>query len=69
MTGPIIGVVVIEVLLELIRPLQEYQMLLYGILLLVVIVALPGGIYGALKELWITKGRKFSRKKEEITNG
>lgn len=49
--GPIIGVVVIEVLMEVIRPLQEYQMLVYGILMLTVIVALPGGIYGGFESL------------------
>ena len=42
MAGPIIGVVLVEVLLEIIRPLQEYQMLLYGILLLIVIYRAAG---------------------------
>lgn len=50
MAGPILGVVIVEILLEVIRPLQEYQMLLYGILLLVVIIGLPGGIYGGIKD-------------------
>lgn len=49
--GTIIGVVSIEVLMECIRPLQEYQMLFYGILLLIVIVALPGGLYGGINEI------------------
>ncbi|OQB23757.1 MAG: leucine/isoleucine/valine transporter permease subunit [Firmicutes bacterium ADurb.Bin182] len=49
--GTIMGVVCIEVLMEAIRPLQEYQMLFYGVLLLIVIVALPGGIYGGLKNV------------------
>lgn len=49
--GTILGVVSIEVIMEFIRPLQEYQMLFYGILLLVVIVALPGGIYSGLKDI------------------
>lgn len=50
-TGTVLGVVSIEVLLEGIRFLQEYQMLLYGVLLLLVIVALPGGIYSGIKEV------------------
>ncbi len=62
MVGPIIGVVIIEILLELIRPLQEYQMLLYGILLLIVIVALPGGIYGGIKDLIVSIKRKKAAK-------
>jgi len=57
MLGPIIGVVVLEILLELIRPLAEYQMLLYGVLLLIVIVALPGGIYGGVKDVIIASKR------------
>lgn len=57
--GTIIGVLFIEFLLELIRPLQEYQMLIYGIMLLVVVVALPGGIYGGFKDLAAKiRGRK-----------
>jgi len=51
MVGPIIGVVVLEILLEVIRPLQEYQLLLYGILMLIVILALPGGLAGGIKDL------------------
>ena len=58
--GPIFGVVLITILMELIRPLQEYQMLFFGILLLIVIMALPGGIYGGIKDLNATlKKRKL----------
>lgn len=49
--GPIIGVVTITVLTEVLRSFQDYQMLIYGILMLAVIVALPGGIYGAVRDL------------------
>lgn len=58
MLGPIIGVVILEILLELIRPLAEYQMLLYGVLLLIVIIALPGGIYGGIQDVITTRKRK-----------
>ncbi len=58
--GPIFGVVLITILMELIRPLQEYQMLFFGVLLLIVIMALPGGIYGGIKDLNATlKNRKL----------
>ena len=69
--GTILGVVSIEVLLEGIRPLQEYQMLLYGILLLFVIVALPGGIYSGIKDLIAGfKRRKLARETDgENGNG
>lgn len=49
--GTIVGVLSIEILMEAIRPLQEYQMLFYGILLLIVIVALPGGVYSGFKDI------------------
>ena len=50
--GTITGVLVIEFLMELIRPLQEYQMLIYGIMLLIVIVALPGGLWGGFVDIY-----------------
>jgi branched-chain amino acid transport system permease protein len=62
MAGPIIGVVIIMILMEVIRPLQEYQMLLYGILLLIVIIGLPGGLYGGFKDVLISiKRRKLAK--------
>jgi branched-chain amino acid transport system permease protein len=61
--GTILGVASIELLMEFIRPLQEYQMLFYGILLLIVIVALPGGIYGGIKDLYISIQRRKAAKK------
>ncbi|NLC84810.1 MAG: branched-chain amino acid ABC transporter permease [Ruminococcaceae bacterium] len=62
LAGPIIGVVIISIMMELIRPLQEYQMLFFGILLLIVIVALPGGIYGGIQDLMISiKKRKLHK--------
>ncbi len=52
--------ILITILMELIRPLQEYQMLFFGILLLIVIMALPGGVYGGIKDLTVTlKKRKL----------
>lgn len=61
-TGTVIGVVIIEILLEVIRPLQEYQMLLYGALLLVVIIALPGGVFGGIKDAMVSIQRKKAAK-------
>ncbi len=67
--GTILGVVSIEILMECIRPLQEYQMLFYGILLLVVIVALPGGIYGGIKDLITGIRRKHAARKIKLDAG
>ena len=51
LTGPVIGAVAVEVILESLRMFEEYQMLIYGILLLLVILAMPGGLVGAAKDL------------------
>lgn len=69
MVGTIIGVVIIEILLEVIRPLQEYQMLLYGALLLIVIIALPGGIYGGIKDAVVSSKRRKAAKLHEAAAG
>lgn len=49
--GPITGVISVMIINELLRALQNYQMFIYGILLLIVIVLMPGGLYGSIKEL------------------
>ncbi len=69
LAGTIFGVVSIEILMECIRPLQEYQMLFYGILLLVVIVALPGGIYGGIRDLFTSIRRKQAARKVKLNAG
>lgn len=64
--GPICGAVSVLVLNELLRSLQDYQMFIYGILLLTVIVLIPGGLYGAIKDLLENfKGRLKSGKEVE----
>ena len=49
--GPIIGVITVTLLNEGLRALEEYQMFIYGALMLLVIIALPGGIFGKVKQL------------------
>jgi len=49
--GPVMGVVAVLILNELLRSMENMQMLVYGALLLVVILALPGGIFGVVKDL------------------
>ena len=50
--GPIIGSVTVLLVNESLRALEDYQMLVYGIMMLVVIVVIPGGIYGTLKKIF-----------------
>lgn len=49
--GPVLGSVFVLLITEGLRMFEQYQMLIYGILLLIVVVALPGGIYGEIKKL------------------
>ena len=59
--GPIIGAVAVLLTNEALRSLENYQMLAYGIMLLLVIVAFPGGIYGLLTT--ILQKRKYRKLK------
>ena len=47
--GPIVGVICVQLLTESLRFAEEYQMLIYGVILFTVIVAFPGGIYKVIK--------------------
>ncbi|MEG2633190.1 MAG: branched-chain amino acid ABC transporter permease [Oscillospiraceae bacterium] len=68
--GPVVGVVSVEVLIEMIRSLQEYQGFVYGVLLLIVIVALPGGLYGGIKDVYAyIKGKIVKKNDVTAVNG
>jgi len=53
--GPIIGVGSVLLLNELLRDAAQYQVFIYGCILLVIIIGLPGGLVGASKDIkrWI----------------
>ncbi|MCL2767776.1 MAG: branched-chain amino acid ABC transporter permease [Synergistaceae bacterium] len=44
--GPVIGAVAVTFLLENLRFLQEYRLIIYGILLMLIIIFAPGGLMG-----------------------
>lgn len=50
--GSIVGAVLVFSITEGLRMFEQYQMLIYGVLLLMVIVGLPGGVYGEAKKLF-----------------
>ena len=50
--GPATGAVLLLLMTESLRVFEQYQVLLYGCLLLIVVVALPGGIYGAVRSVF-----------------
>lgn len=67
--GPMVGVFSVQFLNEILRSAQKYQLLIYGVLMLLVIVAMPGGVYGVYKD--IVANIKYKRaqknaKKEEV---
>ena len=60
-SGPIIGALAVLLLNEMLRSMENLQMLVYGVLLLVVILLLPGGIFGMMKDIYhkyVKKGDK-----------
>jgi branched-chain amino acid transport system permease protein len=46
LAGPIVGAFMIPVLMEYLQFLQDYQMILFGVLLIVVIIYFPAGFMG-----------------------
>ncbi|MFT4106338.1 MAG: branched-chain amino acid ABC transporter permease [Lacrimispora sp.] len=59
--GPIFGAVSVLILNEALRATEKYQLLIYGVLLLIVIVGLPGGLYGAFQDI-VAKFKKKGAK-------
>ena len=55
--GPVLGAISVLVLNEALRSLENLQVFVYGILLLIVILAIPGGVYGLFRDL-VDKLRK-----------
>ena len=42
--GPVIGAILLTIIPELFRALQDFRMVLYGIILMIVIIFFPGGV-------------------------
>lgn len=57
MFGPICGVTIVMLLNEALRSAERYQMLIYGVMLLMVIVLIPGGVYGTIED-WVKSHRR-----------
>lgn len=62
--GTVTGVFTVQFLNEILRSAERYQLLIYGILLLLVILAFPGGLYGLIKQVIA----KIKSKKGEKAN-
>lgn len=64
--GPITGAIVLTAISESLQKLGSYQMLVYGVFLLIVIVWLPGGISGGLNpiKVFLNNYRKKGENKD-----
>lgn len=51
LAGPIIGAFAVPILMEYLQFLQNYQMIVYGMLMIVVIIYFPTGLMGAMTKL------------------
>jgi len=65
LVGPIVGVVAIELLIENLRFLQDWQQLVYGILILIVVVLIPGGIWGTVTDAFKNLKAKHAKKEKK----
>ena len=63
--GPIFGAVLLGIAPELFRPIMEYRMLMYGLLLVVMMRYQPNGLLGQDSYLW----NKFSLLSKRILRG
>ncbi|MBI5837625.1 MAG: branched-chain amino acid ABC transporter permease [Candidatus Eisenbacteria bacterium] len=52
LTGSILAAVILTVLPEVLRPVQEYRMVLYSALLIVLMLARPQGVFGPRELSW-----------------
>lgn len=60
--GPIIGAITITYLLESMRVFAEYRLIIYGLLMYVVILYLPGGLISIIDYCNAAIGNRFSKK-------
>lgn len=66
--GPVVGAVGIIIIQELLSYAEQYQLLAYGILLLIFILFLPRGLVGEVKRLYEHLQHKRASKKEAMNH-
>lgn len=64
--GPVIGVTVMSIVFEFSRPLHEWRPLLFGVILIVFLVRLPGGLESLFPWVSALANRLTGRNKEAI---
>lgn len=66
--GAVIGAVLLTFLPEVLRGVQEYYLLIYGLLLLVMVAFVPGGIWGVLRGIVLRIAGLFRRRPATTTD-
>ena len=63
--GAVSGAILLAVLPEFMRAYEEYRLLFFGLMLMIIVVAAPGGIFGLLQSWfkWLTTFRQDSLEK------
>lgn len=69
--GCIVGAVVVGVLMEALREFGDYQLTLYGVLIVVILIFMPKGLMGGLRSLYrrlcgLVSRRRTPAKQEEV---
>jgi branched-chain amino acid transport system permease protein len=67
-TGSIVAALGLRVALEGLREFAEYRMVLYALLLIVLMLARPTGLFGT-REIWDLLPRFLRRRPEPVTGG
>jgi len=63
LAGPIIGAFCIPILMEYLQFLQEYRLIIFGALLIVVIIYFPRGLMGGIDSLRLWIKNSYTRRK------
>jgi branched-chain amino acid transport system permease protein len=63
MAGPVIGAFAIPIAMEYLQALQEYNMIFFGALLIVVMIYFPKGLMGGIRELGVKLRVYYWKKK------
>jgi len=61
MSGTLLGTTIITLVTELFRPISQYRMLIYGLILVLIMVFRPEGLLGN-REMWEFNRRKAAKK-------
>ena len=69
-SGPITGTFIVYGLSQVLQVLQEYQLLIFGPLLVLLVIFMPAGLAGALRSIRTkNEERRTKNKNHRTTNG